>query len=84
MIPKMDILRSIKKNSKKHNVRKIPLIQIQNDILLADKPFSDLLLQLEKNKLIKVEPKEWYQDFDAKRDSLFIELTEKGEKKLIG
>jgi len=83
MIPKMDILRSIDKKRKKLKSQEIPLNQVQDEILLADKPFSDLLLQLEKSKLIDVEPlKDWYQDFSSKRSSLFLRITSEGEKKL--
>lgn len=84
MSAKLDILRSIAKRAKSMQAESIPANSVQDDVLLSDALYKEVLLQLEKRNLIKVETvdKNWYRNFAEAGPSLLLRLTNLGKQQV--
>ncbi|MBN2736117.1 MAG: hypothetical protein JXR70_03990 [Spirochaetales bacterium] len=85
MISKIDILLAIHKRTTTLKSDSIPITQIQDDVMMSDSMFIDMVLQLDKQKLIAIFPDNtnWYRSFSENREKLFSKLTTTGKQKVL-
>jgi len=85
MISKIDILMSLHKRAKTAKDDYIPITQVQDDVMMSDSMFVDMVLQLDKQKLVKILPEDinWYRSYSEAREKLFLNLTPTGKQKVL-